>query len=424
MKSTGILLIIVIILFSALGTHAENFVKIGLNYPATGPYAAQGLDQIRSAKLAIEKINISGGILGQKVELVIMDTKSQPQIAVQNAVEMIKKDKVKMIFGGASSGVAVAVGKVCQEKQVVFMATITSSNATTRENGHRHTFRVCYNAWMGAKALSSYLNKEYKGKKYFYIVADYTWGWSSEDSIRKFTGTEDQTLHKRILTRLGGDKAEFEKAILLAKMLRPDVLVLVLFGQDMSTAITIANKMGVKKTIQIVVPILELGLAEGAGPKVMENVIGTADWNWKVPYKYNYKAGIKFVEKFAQKYQRYPCWGAATAYTNVIEYAKAVERAQSFNSAKVILALENHKFTSLKDEQIWRAFDHQNVQSVFVVKCKPAEEVLKDKLKLDYFEILGRFPGKDVVQNRLEWETARIGNGKSLSLELLPGESR
>ena len=42
-------------------------VKIGLNYPETGPYAAQGLDQFRAAKMALEEINASGGIGGEKV---------------------------------------------------------------------------------------------------------------------------------------------------------------------------------------------------------------------------------------------------------------------------------------------------------------------------------------------------------------------
>ncbi len=412
------------ILLAANTLHASEIdsVKFGLNYPATGPYSVQGLDQLRGAELAVEEINSNGGLLGKHVELVHMDTKSQPSLAVQNVIELVKKKNVKMIFGGASSGVAVAVGNICQESGVVFMATITASNATTREDGHRHTFRVCYNAWMGAKALSSYLNKQYKGKKFFYIVSNYTWGWSSEDSIRKFTKTEDKTFHKRVLTKLGANESEFKKAVLLAKMVKPDVLVLVLFGKDMSTAIRLATENGLKKRSQIVVPILELGLAEGSGPEVMENVIGTADWNWKVPYKYNYEQGVQFIERFTKKFGRYPCWGAATAYTNLIEYTNAVRRANSFAAKKVINALEDHTFSLLKDEQMWRSFDHQNVQTVYVIKCNTAKKVRQDKFKLDYFHILEQFSGKDVVQTRSEWERARREVGRDIMLERFPGE--
>ncbi len=418
------LLFAAIISIAANNAHAseKDSVKFGLNYPATGPYSVQGLDQLRGAELAVEEINAAGGLLGKPIELVLMDTKSQPRLAVQNVVELVEKQHVKMIFGGASSGVAVAVGNICQDRGVVFMATITASNATTREDGHRHTFRVCYNAWMGAKALSTYLNKQYKGKKFFYIVSNYTWGWSSEDSIRKFTDTEDRTVHKRVLTKLGADESEFKKALLLAKMVKPDVLVLVLFGKDMSTAIRLATEHGLKEKSQLVVPILELGLAEGGGPEVMENVIGTADWNWKVPYTYNYEPGIQFIERFTKKYQRYPCWGAATAYTNIMEYSNAVRRANSFEAKKVIIALEDHNFSLLKDEQVWRSFDHQNVQSVYVIKCNTAKQVMQDKFKLDYFQILEQFSGKDVVQTQSEWERARKDVGREIFLERLPNE--
>ncbi len=418
------LLFAAIISMAAYNAYAseEDSVKFGLNYPATGPYSVQGLDQLRGAELAVEEINSTGGLLGKPVELVLMDTKSQPRIAVQNVIELVEKKNVKMIFGGSSSGVAVAVGNICQERGIVFMATITASNATTREDGHRHTFRVCYNAWMGAKALSRYLNKQYKGKKFFYIVSNYTWGWSSEDSIRKFTDTEDRAVHKRVLTKLGADESEFKKAVILAKMVKPDVLVLVLFGKDMSTAIRLATEYGLKEKSQIVVPILELGLAEGAGPEVMENVIGTADWNWRVPYTYKHEKGIQFIEKFTKRFGRYPCWGAATAYTNAIEYSNAVRRANSFDANKVIYALEGHKFSLLKDEQEWRSFDHQNVQTVYVIQCNTAKKIREDKLKLDYFQILERFPGKDVVQTQAEWERARREVGRDIIFERFPGE--
>ncbi len=405
---------------SALGDN--SIVKLGMNYPMSGPYKRQGLDQWRGAQIALEEINYSGGILGKKVEIICLNSRSKPDLSIDNVTRLIEHDKVAMVFGGVSSGVAIAVGDVCQSKGVVFMATITASNATTGERGHRNTFRVCYNAWMGANALSTYLNKHYKGKKYFYIVSDYTWGWSSEASIRKFSNTENTDIHKRVLTPLGAEEEIFKKTVYFAKMINPDVLVLVLFGRDMSTAIRIATLAGLKTTCQIVVPILELGLAESAGPKVMQDVIGTVDWNWQVPYAYQYDKGIAFTEKFTSRYDRYPCWGASTAYTALIQYKAAVERARSFDTQDVIKSLEGSSFTLLKDEQIWRSFDHQCVQSVFIVKCKQQVDVLRDDFKLDYFEILDKFPGHELVQSREQWENRRLKANAPPFLEKLLGE--
>ena len=50
---------------------AEEGIKIGLNYPETGPYSKQGLDQRRGAEMAMDEINASGGILGKKVSLLM-----------------------------------------------------------------------------------------------------------------------------------------------------------------------------------------------------------------------------------------------------------------------------------------------------------------------------------------------------------------
>lgn len=133
-------------IFIAEAKNNEKLLNIGLNYPETGPYSEQGLDQYRALQLAAEEINNSGGILGKKINIIKRDSKSNPEVAVSNTLELIEKFKVKMILGGVSSAVALAVSEIAQKKQTLFMATITASNTTTGENAHRHTFRACFNA--------------------------------------------------------------------------------------------------------------------------------------------------------------------------------------------------------------------------------------------------------------------------------------
>lgn len=84
-------------------------------------------------------------------------------------------------------------------------------------------------------------------------------------------------------------------------------------------------------------------------------------------------------------------------YSILHQYKDAVERAGSFDTTAVTKALEGHSFTLLKDEQTWRSFDHQNVQTVYGVKGKPQAEVLKDKFKADYFEIISTMSGEEAA---------------------------
>lgn len=75
----------------------------------------------------------------------------------------------------------------------------------------------------------------------------------------------------------------------------------------------------------------------------------------------------------------YPSSSAASAYSIVQQWADAATRARSLDSEALIKALEGHRYTLLKDEQQWRAFDHQNLQTVYAVKVKNRDEVLKGR---------------------------------------------
>lgn len=393
-------------------------LSIGLNYPKTGPYSLQGSAQLNAAKMATEEINAAGGISGKKIDLVIRNSESNPDVTKKNVEEMIDKKRCEMIFGGSSSAVAIAGGNVAKARKKLYFGTLTYSNTVTGEEGHRYIFRECYNAWMGAKVLSDYLRANYSGKKYFYVVADYTWGWTTEESIRAFSLTLARKRHKRVLVPFPGSTDEdFKKALGKAENSKSDVLVLVLFGKDMSKALEIADKMNLKKKMAIVVPNLTLGMVNSVGPEIMENVVGALPWCWKVPYIYGYDKGTEFVERFANRYDFYPSTSAASAYTILYEYKNAVERAKTFDTRAVIRALEGHKFVSLKDEQVWRKFDHQNIQTVYAVKCKPAAEVSKDRFRQDYFEIMAKMSGEEAAIDQKRWVELRKKAGKPPELE-------
>jgi ABC-type branched-subunit amino acid transport system substrate-binding protein len=403
--SRFVLLISLLSILSANLCAAQDLIKIGLNYPETGPYAKQGLDQRRAADIAVDEINASGGILGKKIQLVYRDSKSNAKIAKANAIELYDKENVPMIFGGSSSAAAIATGEVALQKNRLFFGTLTYSTETTGEYGHRHIFRECYDAYSAGKVLSEHLKKNFAGQKYFYITANYTWGWTTESVLRGFTNTLDTTVHPEVLTELG--TKDFTEALQEAKESKAGVLVLSLFGRDMEIAVRQAYEMGLKNKMQIIVPSLNDDMAQGAGPEAMEGVIGTLPWIWNVPYTFMYPKGIAFVKKFEDKHQRYPTTSGASAYVIMHQYKEAVERAKTFETKAVIKSLEGHTYTGLKDEQQWRAWDHQSVQTVYAVQCKPAVDVKKSAYQQDYFKIINVMKGYEAAVDKSEWVDIR-----------------
>jgi len=60
-------LVLLTILLAISTVASAAVVKIGLNYPKTGPYSVQGLAQLRATEMAVEEINQTGGILVVKL---------------------------------------------------------------------------------------------------------------------------------------------------------------------------------------------------------------------------------------------------------------------------------------------------------------------------------------------------------------------
>jgi branched-chain amino acid transport system substrate-binding protein len=375
----------------------QDEVIIGLNVPLSGPYVLQGKDQLNSYALAKEEIDAAGGILGKKIKFLIADSKSDPKVSVENVKNFIAQG-VDMVTGGSSSGVAVAVSALCQQQKKLFMATLTYSNDTTGKDGHRHTFRETYNAWQSAVALGRYLKKNFPNKKYFYVTSDYTWGWTTRDSMKRFTGSDAAT---DVLIKLGTpiDSPLYRDAVRKAIDEKAEVLVLVLFGRDMMAGLQACVELGVKDKMQIVVPNLELNMGIGAGLQANAGILGAMPWYWEVPYKYGFEKGKTFVDKYRKRYGSAPCNGGATAYTNLMLYKWAVEQTKSFEPKNLIRALEGHTFVGLKDQETFRPWDHQAIQSVYVVRGRDPKAM---KEAWDIYEVVDSYSGEDLLPNEKE----------------------
>ncbi|CAD5108525.1 ABC transporter substrate-binding protein [Zestomonas carbonaria] len=407
-----------LMLWLSVASYAEanQPITLGLNYPRTGSYQKEGLAQMRGALMAIDEINAKGGVLGRPLRLSSYDSGSRVRRAIQN-VDKLADEGAAMLFGGSSSAVAIAAGKRARERGLLYFGTLTYSNDTTGKDGHRYMFRESNNAWMSARVLGQYLAGQYPGQRYFYVTSDYTWGHTTEASLRQTTGSQDLARHPgRRIPFPGISLANYRDALTQAAASDAQILALVLFGEDLVRAMRVAHDLGLTKRMQIVVPNLTHHMVEQAGPTIMAGVIGTEPWTWRVPEKENSARGQAFVAEFVKRYQTYPSSSAASAYSIVYQWADAVQRARSLNSEALIRALEGHRYSLLKGEQEWRAFDHQNVQRIYAVRVKPREEVMKDPLKQDYFEIVHQLDGEYGAPSLEEWQAERRAAGQPPAL--------
>jgi ABC-type branched-subunit amino acid transport system substrate-binding protein len=390
-----ILLILPGLIIPELVIALNQTVLIGLNVPLSGSYSSQGEDQLKAYKLAIKKLNESGGILGKKVVFSIKDTKTKANTARKNAIQLIK-DGAMMVTGGSSSAVAIAQSEECQRAGVVFMAGLTHSNATTGKNAHRHCFRWYNNGHQSAKAMAKILVEKFgKEAKYAYLYANYTWGITVRQSMQKVIEAAGCQTVLNQPTKLGAKS--FLPSLLKVKRKKPNVLVLVHFGEDMINCLKQVNKLRLRKKMEVVVPLMELHMAHGVGPETMNGITTSMCWYHGLSEKY--EGSKKFVELFEKEYNKKPGNAAATAWVNIFQYAEAVKRAGDFDHIEVIKALEGYRFTMLGDEEYFREWDHQGIHPTYVAVGKsPADS----KNEWDLFTIIASKPGEEVARTREE----------------------
>ena len=360
-------------------------VTLGFNVPQTGAYADEGADELRAYKLAVKHLNGEGdggmlntmkpshlkgnGVLGKKVAYVTGDTQTKSDAARASAKRMIEKDGAIMITGGSSSGVAVAVQSLCQEMGIIFMAGLTHSNDTTGKDKRKYGFRHFFNAYMSGAALGPVLEQEYgKDRKAYHLTADYTWGWTQEESMRKSTEAIGWKTVAAVKTPVGaGDFSQYITPVINSGA---DVLILNHYGKDMVNSLTQAVQFGLRdkevngKHFEIVVPLFSRLMAQGAGDAI-KGILGSTNWNWQLTDD----ASKAFVKSFGAEYGFPPSMAAHTCYVQTLLYANACEMAGTFNPCGVIEALEGFKFDGMGNGPTeYRAADHQCFKDVLVVR--------------------------------------------------------
>lgn len=98
-------------------------IKIGYMTPLSGRMANNGKLQQIAAKLAVDDINVSGGINGSPIELVTFDSPFDPQQAVTGIRKLAEQDKVFAVAGPYASAECEAAGPLANQLQVPMIST-------------------------------------------------------------------------------------------------------------------------------------------------------------------------------------------------------------------------------------------------------------------------------------------------------------
>ncbi|MGG6892960.1 MULTISPECIES: branched-chain amino acid ABC transporter substrate-binding protein [Rhizobium] len=141
--------------------HAD--ITIGLIAPLTGPVAAYGEQVKNGAQTAVDEINKSGGVLGQKLVLKLGDDAGDPKQGVSVANGFVG-DSIHFVVGPVTSGVAIPVSDALAENGIL-MVTPTATAPDLTNRGLTNILRTCGRDDQQATVAANYVVKNFKDKK-------------------------------------------------------------------------------------------------------------------------------------------------------------------------------------------------------------------------------------------------------------------
>jgi branched-chain amino acid transport system substrate-binding protein len=348
----------------------ETPIKIGMHDPFTGTYAAEGESEKRGALMALAEVNAKGGINGRKVQLVVEDEGANAGLAAQKAHKLIEQDKVNFLMGAVSSATALSVNQVAHEKGMLYMVTGGHTDPVTGSQCHWTTFRICTTTYMLAAGLASTLYKKFGGKWYF-ITPDYAYGHTLQAAYAKLLeGFGGKSLGNS-LSPLG--TTDFSSYLIKAQQSKPDVLVLLVDGQDLVNCMKQAAQFGLMKKFAIGGGLSELEVLR-ALPKEAKQGWWTLEWYWDQPNTPHVKEWVAAYQK-ANPDGTWPSARTWFGYAGLHAIAMGANKAKSNEARKVAKALEGLELPpeiKLQPNKVYfRPGDHQLMSSEFPGEILP-----------------------------------------------------
>src|SRR5260221_9106248 len=87
----------------------EPAIKVGVITDQSGPLSFMGIANANVAKMVINDINASGGLLGRKIDLYLEDSATIDSVAEAKATKLVLHDRVDVVFGGIYSSTRQAI---------------------------------------------------------------------------------------------------------------------------------------------------------------------------------------------------------------------------------------------------------------------------------------------------------------------------
>ena len=316
-------------------------IRIGMPTILSGRVAMLGMSASNAAKMEVEKFNAAGGLNGRKIELVVRDSKGQPQEASRVARELVTADGCEMIFDGEASSGGFAVHEVARDLGVVVIHTCSETSALTADPKLRFptAFRCArqgiHDAVVGG-AYAAQVAKEKGLKRWMTVSPDYAYGRDTTAEFIEYLKyfNKDIEVIGEVWPKLF--QPDYSESITRLLQGRPQAIYSCVWGGDLTSFIDQANIYALFKDRQFFAVNMADYAVLTAVKSVPENLHSGNRYIKNFP---NTQANTKWSDDYTAKNKELPLNWSWQSAAGMQFLTTAIKKANSSETKKVADAL-------------------------------------------------------------------------------------
>ncbi len=237
------------VLAGACGTAAPDHVRVGVLVPLSGSRAALGQEVANGADLAVAELNRHGGLLGEDVELVVVDDADLVDLPGQLA-DLAERHRVSVVIGPETAGVLTGPRSPLSRRSVP--ALLPTAFAGDLAAADTFVARTVPSARAQAERLGRWLAEVRRARSVAILLADPVEGEDAADALRD--GLAAGGVEVAAVGTADGEATQLGPAVSRLRRQAPDVDAVLLWGPPPAAARATLAVRDLGWDVQLAVP--------------------------------------------------------------------------------------------------------------------------------------------------------------------------
>ena len=314
-------------------------LRIGASLALTGRYDRTGKEVMNGYQLWAEQLNAAGGLLGRKVEFLVYDDTSEPEMARNLYEKLITEDKVDVILGPYSSPVTIPASTVT-EKYGYPMIVSGASATDIWTRGYKYVFGVYT---MAPFYLDGALDIGAKNGHKTVAFMNENSAFAKDTMAGAERKAKELGLQIVFQEEYGRDVRDLTPVLSKIRALNPDLLLAGSYGEDATLIVRQLKDLNwMPKILALTVGPALPDFGQNLGPDA-EYIFGATQWEASIR-----GPGVgEFVSSYKAKYGYEPGYHAAGGFGAAQLLQQAIQKVGAVDNQRIRDALATMETTTV-----------------------------------------------------------------------------